>query len=189
MEENNNAPNKPETAGEKQPESKKFLVFYVIGLFCVALALILLSYVAQVRSDRRLSELTNQLSTQTSAAEGANARVQVLQQSVEEQSKILDDLMQQTGTENTEDLVAAVEALSSQTAVLSELLTAQQQIEQGDTTGAQACIDGLVQDYGLGRLNGTAHDALLTGEAAAVFTTLYQQTRPLSSGAQAGTAP
>ena len=144
MEENNNAPNKPETAGEKQPESKKFLVFYVIGLFCVALALILLSYVAQVRSDRRLSELTNQLSTQTSAAEGANARVQVLQQSVEEQSKILDDLMQQTGTENTEDLVAAVEALSSQTAVLSELLTAQQQIEQGDTTGAQACIDGLV---------------------------------------------
>ena len=94
MEENNNAPNKPETAGEKQPESKKFLVFYVIGLFCVALALILLSYVAQVRSDRRLSELTNQLSTQTSAAEGANARVQVLQQSVEEQSKILDDLMQ-----------------------------------------------------------------------------------------------
>ena len=73
--------------------------------------------------------------------------------------------------------------------MLSELLTAQQQIEQGDTTGAQACIDSLIQDYGLERLNGTAQDALLTGEAAAVFTTLYQQTRPLSSGAQAGTAP
>ena len=40
MEEKNNA---PQPCGEKQPESKKFLVFYVIGLFCVALALILLS--------------------------------------------------------------------------------------------------------------------------------------------------
>ena len=65
MEEKNNA---PQPCGEKQPESKKFLVFYVIGLFCVALALILLSYIAQVRSDRRLNELTNQLSTQTSAS-------------------------------------------------------------------------------------------------------------------------
>ena len=37
MEEKNNA---PQPCGEKQPESKKFLVFYVIGLFCVALALI-----------------------------------------------------------------------------------------------------------------------------------------------------
>lgn len=187
MEENNNAPHKPD--GEKQPESKRFLVFYVIGLFCVALALILLSYVAQVRSDRRLSELTNQLSTQTSAAEGANARVQVLQQSVEEQTKVLNQLMEQTGTENTEDLVAAVEALSGQTAVLSELLTAQQQLEQGDTTGAKACLDELVTAYGLDALNGTAQDALLTGEAAAVFTALYQQTRTPVPDTQPAPAP
>lgn len=174
MEEKNNAP-------EKQPESKKFLVFYVIGLFCVALALILLSYIAQVRSDRRLNELTNQLTTQTSAAEGANARVQVLQQSVEEQTKVLNQLMQQTGTENTEQLLAAVEKLSEQKKVLYEMTMAQQELAQGQNEAAKERIDTVVKEYTLERLNGTAQDALLTQEAAALFTALYQQTRTVSA--------
>lgn len=178
MEEKNNA---PQPCGEKQPESKKFLVFYVIGLFCVALALILLSYIAQVRSDRRLNELTNQLSTQTSAAEGANARVQVLQQAVEEQTKVLNQLMQQTGTENTDELLAAVEKLSDQKKVLYEMTMAQQELSQGKNAEAKERIDGLVTNYTLERLNGTAQDALLTEESAALFTALYQQTRVVPS--------
>ena len=178
MEEKNNA---PQPCGEKQPESKKFLVFYVIGLFCVALALILLSYIAQVRSDRRLNELTNQLSTQTSAAEGANARVQVLQQSVEEQTKVLSQLMQQTGTENTDELLAAVEKLSDQKKVLYEMTMAQQELSQNKNAEAKERIDGLVTNYTLERLNGTAQDALLTEESAALFTALYQQTRVVPS--------
>ena len=171
MEEKNNA---PQPCGEKQPESKKFLVFYVIGLFCVALALILLSYIAQVRSDRRLNELTNQLSTQTSAAE-------VLQQSVEEQTKVLNQLMQQTGTENTDELLAAVEKLSDQKKVLYEMTMAQQELSQNKNAEAKERIDGLVTNYTLERLNGTAQDALLTEESAALFTALYQQTRVVPS--------
>lgn len=178
MEEKNNA---PQPGGEKQPESKKFLVFYVIGLFCVALALILLSYIAQVRADRRLNELSSQLSTQTSAAEGANARVQVLQQSVEEQGKVLDELMKQTGTDNTEDLLTAVEKLSDQKTVLYEMTMAQQELDQGDAQQAKKRLDDLVAAYTLERLNGTAKDALLTEEPAALFTALYQQTRVQAS--------
>lgn len=178
MEEKNNA---PQPCGEKQPESKKFLVFYVIGLFCVALALILLSYVAQVRSNNRLNELSNQLSTQTSAAEGANARVQVLQQSVEEQSKVLSQLMEKTGTENTEDLITAVQKLSDQKKALYEMTMAQQELDQNKSAEAKERIDALVTSYTLERLNGTAEDALLTEESAAIFSSLYQKTRVVSS--------
>lgn len=181
MEEKNNA---PQPGGEKQPESKKFLVFYVIGLFCVALALILLSYIAQVRSDRRLNELTNQLTTQTSAAEGANARVQVLQQSVEEQSKVLNQLMEQTGTQTTDELIASVQKLSDQKKVLYELTMAQQEIGQNQIAQAKERIDALVSAYTLERLSGTAADALLTEESAALFNSLYQQTRVIPSAAE-----
>ena len=59
MEDKKDTVSKTDSSSEKRQESKKFLVFYVIGLFCVALALILLSYVSQVRADRRLNELSS----------------------------------------------------------------------------------------------------------------------------------
>lgn len=182
MEENN----KPaeQNPCEKHQESKKYLVFYVIGLFCVALALILLSYVSQVRADKRLSELSTQLDTQTSAVQGANARVEVLQQSVEEQTKllneqqtILDKLMKQTNTDNTDDMLAALEKLSDQKKVLYEMLLAQQELEQSRVADAKTRVDKLVTDYGLEKLNGTDANALLKEESAALFTSLYAQTR------------
>lgn len=182
MEENN----KPteQNPCEKHQESKKYLVFYVIGLFCVALALILLSYVSQVRADKRLSELSTQLDTQTSAVQGANARVEVLQQSVEEQTKllneqqaILDKLMEQTGTDNTDDMMTTLEKLSDQKKVLYEMLLAQQELEQSRVADAKVRIDKLVTTYGLEKLNGTDANALLKEESAALFTSLYAQTR------------
>ncbi len=169
---------------EKHQESKKFLVFYVIGLFCVALALILLSYVSQVRADRRLNELSSQLTTQTSAVEGANARLQVLQHSVEEQGRVLneqqktlDALIKETGTETVEDMVAAVERLNQQKRVLYELTMAQQEVAQGKVPAAKARLDSMVKTYTLEALNGTAKDALLKDEVAAIFTSLYNQVK------------
>ena len=44
--------------------SRTTLTFYIIGLFTVALALILISYIAQARADRQLDTLTNQLTEQ-----------------------------------------------------------------------------------------------------------------------------
>lgn len=182
MEENN----KPteQNPCEKHQESKRYLVFYVIGLFCVALALILLSYVSQVRADKRLSELSTQLDTQTSAVQGANARVEVLQQSVEEQTKllneqqaILDKLMKQTDTDNTDDMMTALEKLSDQKKVLYEMLLAQEEIQQSRVADAKVRIDKLVTTYGLEKLNGIDANALLKEESAALFTSLYAQTR------------
>ncbi len=182
MEDKKDTPAKADSPGEKHQESKKFLVFYVIGLFCVALALILLSYVSQVRADRRLNELSSQLTTQTSAVEGANARLQVLQHSVEEQGRVLgeqqktlDALMKETGTDSVEDMVAAVKRLNIQKTILYQLTMAQQEVAQQKTAEAKARLDALVKEHGLEVLNGTAKDALLKDEVAAIFTSLYNQ--------------
>lgn len=182
MEDKKDTGAKKDNACEKHQESKKFLVFYVIGLFCVALALILLSYVSQVRADRRLNELSNQLTTQTSAVEGANARLQVLQHSVEEQGRVLneqqktlDALMKQTGTDSVEDMVSAVERLELQKKVLYELTMVQQEIAQNRIPSAKLRLQAMVKTYTLEALNGTAKDALLKDEVAAIFTSLYNQ--------------
>ncbi len=182
MNHNKDTAAKPEGPTEKQQESKRFLVFYVIGLFCVALALILLSYVSQVRADRRLNELSSQLTTQTSAVEGANARLQVLQHSVEEQGRVLseqqktlDTLMKTTETETVEDMVAKVERLSVQKTILYQLTMAQQEMAQQKKAEAKARLDALVKAHGLEALNGTGKDALLKDEVAAIFTSLYNQ--------------
>lgn len=182
MEDKKDTASKTERSCEKHQESKKFLVFYVIGLFCVALALILLSYVSQVRADRRLNELSSQLTTQTSAVEGAKARLQVLQQSVEEQGRVLekqqktlDTLMEATETETVEDMIAAVERLNLQKRVLYELTMAQQEIMQNKIPAAKVRLESMVKTYGLESLNGTGEDALLKDEVAALFTSLYNQ--------------
>ena len=84
---------------KKKTESKRFLVFYIIALFAVALVLILLSYVSQVRADRELAGLSNQLQMttseleeQTSAALGAQSRLLVLQETVSEQERLIREL-------------------------------------------------------------------------------------------------
>ena len=182
MEDKKDTVPKTDSSSEKHQESKKFLVFYVSGLFCVALALILLSYISQVRADRRLNELSSQLTTQTSAVEGANARLQVLQHSVEEQGRVLseqqktlDTLMKETGTETMEEMLAAVERLNQQKTVLYELTMAQQEIAQEKLPAAKARLESMVKTYTLEALNGTGKDALLKEEVAAVFTSLYNQ--------------
>ena len=55
----------PEQQPEQQPACEKklsrtTLTFYIVGLFSVAIALILISYVAQARADRQLDSLTDQ---------------------------------------------------------------------------------------------------------------------------------
>lgn len=182
MEDKKDTVSKTDRPCEKHQESKKFLVFYVIGLFCVALALILLSYISQVRADRRLNELSSQLTTQTSAVEGANARLQVLQHSVEEQGRVLneqqktlDTLMKETKTETVEDMLEAVERLNLQKTALYELTMAQQEMALGKVPAAKVRLESMVKMYTLEALNGTAKDALLKDEVAAVFTSLYNQ--------------
>ena len=65
---------KPEQVKPEKKLSRTTLTFYIVGLFSVAIALILISYVAQARADRQLDTLTNQLNEQQTVAQGATQK-------------------------------------------------------------------------------------------------------------------
>ena len=71
MDEQNKQPeqNKPE-----KKLSRTTLTFYIVGLFSVAIALILISYVAQSRADKQVENLSSQLTQQQTVAQGATER-------------------------------------------------------------------------------------------------------------------
>lgn len=82
--------------GKHPPESKRFLVVYVFGLFSVALALILLSFISQTQNEREVLTLSEQLTAkqaeleqQTSSLQGTESRAQILQQTVIDQEAII----------------------------------------------------------------------------------------------------
>lgn len=166
----------------KPHESKRYLVFYVIGLFCVALVLILLSYITQVRADRKLNELSTRLTTQTSAVEGANARVQVLQETVEEQNTriaeqnaVIAAMQKALGAEDETAMVESAGLLAQQKDALYQLLMAQTELNQGKRAEARQRLDKLVQTYGLEALDGTGKNPLLRDEVADLFVSLRTQ--------------
>lgn len=68
-------------------DRRKFLAVYIIGLFSVALVLIALSFLTQVKADKQLNAMGIQLSQQESAAQGAKAKAEALQATLNEQNK------------------------------------------------------------------------------------------------------
>lgn len=79
-------------SGSLSPQkSKKFLAFYIIGLFSVALVLIILSYLTQVRANMQMDVLGNQLNEQIHAASGAKEKAEQLQNLIDDQKKKLKD--------------------------------------------------------------------------------------------------
>ena len=79
-------------------KSRRVFVFYIIGLFCVALVLILLSYVMQAHANQELEALGTQLTEQTDAANGARAKVDQLQDSIDKLQADLAEAQKQNGT-------------------------------------------------------------------------------------------
>ncbi|MDO4173902.1 MAG: hypothetical protein Q4D42_03980 [Eubacteriales bacterium] len=105
-----------EAADQKLQRSRKIFVFYIIGLFCVALGLILVSYVMQEHANQQLADLGSQLTVQTDAAEGAEAKADQLQemmdtvkQQLEESQKTTDEL--NTTVETQQKSIDALEQL------------------------------------------------------------------------------
>ncbi len=84
-------PNIEQKTKEQQKQikrSRKFLSLYIIGLFSVALVLIILSYLTQVRAN----DLNSQLGEQITVAQGAQERVEQLQKTNTDQSNKIKEL-------------------------------------------------------------------------------------------------
>ena len=155
---------KTHAAEEKHQESKRYLVFYVIALFSVALVLILLSYMTQVKADREVANMGIQLEQQTTAVKGAEARMEVLQRTVEEQAEKLKDAEAKLADETAES-----ELYFEKSTALSTLLEAMQLEKQGNIAGAKALAGSLETRYGADRLDGIGEDDLLTEAQAAIY--------------------
>ncbi len=149
---------------EKHQESKRYLVFYVIALFSVALVLILLSYVAQAKADRELATLGVQLQEQTTAVQGAEARMEMLQKTVEEQASKLKLLETQLANE-TEQRALYLEKYKA----VTTLLDAQNELLTGDQEKGRIYLDSLAVRYDAALLDGEGEDDLLTAEQAALY--------------------
>ena len=149
---------KPEPKPEKKL-SRTTLTFYIVGLFSVAIALILISYVAQARADRQLDTLTDQLNEQQTVAQGATQKVEDLQAQFDAQSAALNKVREVLDTELAEtDVVGATEQRMEERDVYALLARINAQLLADNQSDAKQAYDELVQKYGEDRLLGNTED-------------------------------
>ena len=150
---------KPEPKPEKKL-SRTTLTFYIVGLFSVAIALILISYVAQARADRQLDTLTDQLNEQQTVAQGATQKVEDLQAQFDAQSAALNKVREVLDTELAEtDVVGATEQRMEERDVYALLARINAQLLADNPSDAKQAYDELVQKYGEDRLLGNTKDS------------------------------
>lgn len=178
MDEQKNESPQPE---EHKRQSKRFLAVYIIGLFSVALVLILLSYVTQVRADRQLESKDSQLNAQISATKGAVQKIETLQATAEEQRKQLDaqkkelEALEKTmGTGEGDDLAAEVQLLKDRYVALDALQQARRLADAEKNTDARFLLEKMLDRYGAERLLPPDSDVLL-GQNALEFQQLCEK--------------
>lgn len=151
---------KPEQAKPEKKLSRTTLTFYIVGLFSVAIALILISYVAQARADRQLDTLTNQLNEQQTVAQGATQKMEDLQKQYDIQSAALDKVREVLDTELAKtDVVGATKQRMEERDVYALLARINAELLAENQTEAQQAYDELVEMYGEDRLLGNTEDS------------------------------
>ena len=143
--------NAPEQAKPEKKLSRTTLTFYIVGLFSVAIALILISYVAQARADRQVENLSSQLNEQQTVAQGATQKVADLQQQFDLQSSALESVRSTLGTEQAKtDVVGATQNLRDREQMLEMLVPAshtehQARALRSSPSTARAAVRGRAQ--------------------------------------------
>ena len=167
---------------EHKKVSKRYLAFYVIGLFCVALVLILLSYVTQLRADRQLASMNSELAQKDTTVQGVQEKVVMLQQTVEEQKNQLDKaqndlkaIRTELGIGEDEELLAALQQQLDERDAFYEMALLENAVAVEDTQTIQTCMEYLESIYGSGRLDGTAENAVFTGAMADRYLEIKEQ--------------
>ena len=151
--------------------SRTTLTFYIIGLFTVALALILISYIAQARADRQLDTLTNQLTEQQTVAQGATQKMEDLQK----QFDALDSELAHT------DVVAAATLRMEERDVYAGLARISAQLLSENTEDAVREYDALVEKYGAERLLGRAAENSFGSDINKLFEAVQKQIEDLTT--------
>lgn len=151
---------KPEQPKPEKKLSRTTLTFYIVGLFSVAIALILISYVAQARADKQLDSLSDQLTEQQTVAQGATQKMEDLQKQYDAINSALDEVRTSLDCELAEtDVVSAVKQRMEEREVYALLARINAQLLANNQSDAQQAYDELVEKYGEDRLLGNTEDS------------------------------
>lgn len=157
MDEQNKQPeqNKPE-----KKLSRTTLTFYIVGLFSVAIALILISYVAQSRADKQVENLSSQLTQQQTVAQGATQKVEDLQKQYDIQNTALDKVRKTLDNEQAAtDVVGATEQRMEECEVYQYLAQIGVSLAAAkQTADARKTYDEMLTKYSEERLMGSSED-------------------------------
>ena len=156
MDEQNKQPeqNKPE-----KKLSRTTLTFYIVGLFSVAIALILISYVAQSRADKQVENLSSQLTQQQTVAQGATQKVEDLQKQYDMQNTALDKVRKTLDNEQAAtDVVGATERRMEEREVYQYLAQIGVSLAAKQTADARKTYDEMLTKYSEERLLGSGED-------------------------------
>lgn len=151
-----------------QQKNRKTFVVYIMALFCVALGLILLSYIMQQHVNSQVEVLGSQLTEQTDAAKGAKAKADQLQAKLDALQEQLNAAEQEN--ETLKQQIAEQEAAQEACAKLIEL----EQLVGEDTEEAEALIDEMDTAYTREALTDPQR-LPLTGAAADRYAALCEQ--------------
>lgn len=162
-------------------QSKRFLAFYIIGLFSVALVLILLSYLTQIRAEKQLNSLSDQLNQQTTVAQGATQKMEVMQKTLEEQqkrleeqTKLLEDVSNAVGNPAQEQLASVIAQYYDAGEALKSLRYIQALVEADQKDAAKESLQSFINLYG-DRLSGQGENVVLTARDAEEFLRLKEE--------------
>lgn len=162
-------------------QSRRFLVVYIVGLFSVALVLILLSYFTQVRANEQLANMKSEVSEQTTVAQGAQQQMLALQSIVEQQQGQIEKY--QIEMQEIRDAVGAIDGQSIEDAVdeqmsfiedkytaLEELQQVRRLSESEDDISAKEVLEVMISNYGMENLLPFENEnAVLLGQNAVEF--------------------
>ena len=160
--------NAPEQAKPEKKLSRTTLTFYIVGLFSVAIALILISYVAQARADRQVENLSSQLNEQQTVAQGATQKVADLQQQFDLQSSALESVRSTLGTEQAKtDVVGATQNLRER--MLEMLVAAEQAVIDDDMEQLNYLLEGIKDAFSENQLKLREDGGVLEANDYAVY--------------------
>lgn len=190
MDEQNKQPeqNKPE-----KKLSRTTLTFYIVGLFSVAIALILISYVAQSRADKQVENLSSQLTQQQTVAQGATQKMEDLQKQYDEQQQAIEGVRTALSADKTitadeqKDIAAGVSKLTARTSALSKLAAVQNALLAENYEQANALYKELVDTFTEPVLTRTGGDEtlwVLTADEAEQFKQVKQKIEAVNNKAE-----
>lgn len=155
-------------------KSRRIFVFYIIALFCVALVIILVSYVVQAHQQQQLNDMGERLDEQTDAAQGATSRaekmaeqLESLQEQVNSLQKKLDEANGDLDEKNdkNQQLQKQLDKAQAEADALESLWQLEKAYNEGDTDTALSIIEALDSKYGHNKLI-SVNQQPLTDDAA-----------------------